>query len=119
MPYGAFRASDRPYPWIGKDGIQVKPKRIETPPDAFRLWLLAQTGRQDAVGRIALDVIGEERRLGRPLRCLEDRVNFVMFVRAMPREVGVTEADGLACWREWRREAQQGDTGVKSLPPSP
>jgi hypothetical protein len=82
----------------------MKKEKIAAP---FGVWLRKQAHRADAVGRIALDVIGEENRLGRQLRCLEDRANFSMFVRAMPREVGVTFADGLACWKEWAATLQQ------------
>jgi hypothetical protein len=84
--------------------VTVKEKRVIEP---FGAWLRRQTDRNDAVGRIARKVIAEETDLGRPLRALEDRPNFAMFIRAVSGKVGVTEADAYACWKEWAASLQQ------------
>ena len=73
----------------------------------FGVWLRAQVHRTDDVGRIARRVVADEVDLRRPLRALEDRVNFAMYIRSLPRRVGIPEASGRAAWKEWCATLQQ------------
>lgn len=82
----------------------MKDKEGET----FAAWLARQAGREDGVGRLARDVATEEKRIGHPLTTtVNERWRLVLYVRGIPKDIGVTADDAHLAWAEWL-ESQKG-----------
>ena len=71
-------------------------KKKERVPEPFGIWLRAQCHREDVTGRIARDVIGWEKSLGRELYCFSARWDFIAFVRAVTGMSAIAFADAQA-----------------------
>jgi hypothetical protein len=87
-----------------KKGTIVKIAKLKppvVPVTPFLTWLLAQVERQDDVGRLARDVQGERKRIGRPLDHLNSRTDLLWYCDMAPASIGLSRIAGLCAWREW------------------
>jgi hypothetical protein len=67
----------------------------------FLDWLLMQQERTDDVGRLARDIEGERKRIGKPLRMLNNRADLMWHCIHAPKETCLSRAIGLVAWNEW------------------
>lgn len=86
-------------------------KRAVAPETSFRDWIVTQVIRLDAVGALARDIVSEEKRIGKPLTQLNNRVDLLWYCAYAPREVGLSREIGLAAWLEWLVEIEREKEG--------
>lgn len=80
----------------------------------FLDWLLKQITRQDAIGVLARDVESEQRRIGKPLTALNNRIDLTWYCTHAPASVRLTRKHADVAWAAWVEsgtESKRNDDG--------
>lgn len=96
----AREVSSKPAPELTPSPSPV----VIEPPLSFAQWITRQVDREDSVGVLARDLVGECRRCEREIAAMRLYVDLLWFCDHAPREVHLNRDVGKLAWRQWIRE---------------